>query len=111
MSNSDSFFINYSLLTKLSECSSGFFQRNIPKIQSEVKDVMARDVGSISNPGGTTLRGHFFLKKKGAFSRSKKGISLSIAKSWKGMCPQCPPVPTSICDHECQDTSYLDSVV
>ena len=58
---------------------------------------LLRDVGSISDlGGGTTLRDHFFLKKKGAFSRNKKGTSLSIAKSSGGTCPQCPPVPTSM---------------
>ena len=41
-----------------------------------------RDVGSISNLGVTTLRGHSFLKKKRAFSKNKKGTSLFIAKSW-----------------------------
>ena len=45
--------------------------------------------------GGTTLKGHFFLKKKGAFSQNRKGTSLFIAKSG-GMCPQCPSVPTAI---------------
>ena len=39
-----------------------------------------------------TLRGHFFLKKKGAISRNKKSTSLFIAKSWRGTCPQCPPL-------------------
>ena len=52
----------------------------------------SRDVGSISNLGGMTLRGHFFLKKKGAFSENKKGTSLFIAKSW-GHMPPVPPVP------------------
>ena len=42
----------------------------------------SRDVGSISNLGGTTLLGHLFLKKKGALSKSKKGTSLFTAKSW-----------------------------
>ena len=31
--------------------------------------------------GGTTLREHFFLKKKGAFSKNKEGTSLFILKS------------------------------
>ena len=39
---------------------------------------------------GTTLRGQFFLKKKGALFKNKKGTSLFIAKSWGGTCPQCP---------------------
>ena len=34
--------------------------------------------------------------ENGAFSRNKKGTSLFSAKSWGGMCPQCPPVPTSM---------------
>ena len=38
------------------------------------------------------LRGHFFLKKKGTFSRNEKGSSSFIAKSWGHV----PPVPTSI---------------
>ena len=33
------------------------------------------DVGSISNSGGgTTLRGHFFLKKKGTFFKVKRAL-------------------------------------
>ena len=43
--------------------------------------------------GGATLRGHFFLKKKGAFSENKKGTSLFIAKSWGACAPSAPPVP------------------
>ena len=41
------------------------------------------DVGSISNWGATTLRGHLFLQKKRAFSTDKRGTSLST-------CLQCP---------------------
>ena len=38
-----------------------------------------------------------FPKKKGAFSRNKKGTSLSIAKSWGHVPPvPPPPVPTSM---------------
>ena len=59
--------------------------------------VYIRDVGSISNLGGTTLQGHFFLKKKGAFSTNKKGTSLFVAKSWGAHAPSAPPpVPTSM---------------
>ena len=36
--------------------------------------VWIRDVGSISRGGGTTLRGHFFLKKKGAFFKVKRAL-------------------------------------
>ena len=47
--------------------------------------------------GGTTLRGHFFLKKKGAFFKNEKGTSLFIANSWGGgHVPPVPPVPTSM---------------
>ena len=42
---------------------------------------LSRDVGSISNLGGTTLRGHFFLKKQGAISKIKKGTAFFVAKS------------------------------
>ena len=43
--------------------------------------------GSISNLGSTTLRGHFFLKKKGKFLKNERGTSLFIAKSWGQMPP------------------------
>ena len=47
--------------------------------------------------GGTTLRGHFFLKRKGAFSKNEKGTSLFIAKSRGAHAPSAPlPVPTSM---------------
>ena len=39
--------------------------------------------------GGTTLGGHFFLKKKKPFSKNEKGTSLFTAKSWGHV----PPVP------------------
>ena len=45
---------------------------------------------------GMTLRGHFFLKKKGTFFKNKKSTSFFITKSWGGTCPQCPLVPTSM---------------
>ena len=57
---------------------------------------MTRDVGSISNLGGGGARhfeGTFFLKKKGPFSRNKKGTSLSNAKSWGGA--RAPSAPGS----------------
>ena len=54
-----------------------------------------RDVGSISNLGGTTLRGHLFLKKKGAFSKNLEGTSLFISKSW-GHISSVPLVSTSM---------------
>ena len=40
--------------------------------------------------GGTTLREHFFLKKKGTISMLEKRTSLFIVISWGGMCFQCP---------------------
>ena len=40
--------------------------------------------------GGTTLRGHFFLKKKGAFSKNETDTSLFIAKSWETRAPNAP---------------------
>ena len=45
---------------------------------------------------GTTLRGHLFVKRKGALSRNKKGTSLFIAKSCGARAPSAPPVPTSM---------------
>ena len=45
--------------------------------------------------GARHFEGTFFLRKK-ALSKNEKGTSLFIAKSWKGTCPQCPPVPTSM---------------
>ena len=60
-----------------------------------MQDNVVRDVGSISNLGGTILRGHFFLKKKGAFSTNKRDPSLFVAKSW-GHVPPVSPVPTSM---------------
>ena len=48
----------------------------------------------MSNLGGTTPRGQFFLKK-GAFSKNEGGISLFTAKSW-GCMPPVPLVLTSM---------------
>ena len=39
--------------------------------------------------GARLLKGTFFLKKKGAFSKNEKATSLFIAKSW--MVPPVPP--------------------
>ena len=50
-----------------------------------------RDLGSISNLRGTTLRGDFFVKKKGAVSENEKGIA-----SLEGHVPLVPPVPISM---------------
>ena len=45
--------------------------------------------------GERHIEGTFFLKKKGEFSKNKKGISLFSAKSWRGhVPPPVPPVPT-----------------
>ena len=57
--------------------------------------VQGMDLGSISNFGGTTLRGHFFLTKKEAFSKTKRAL-LCLLRNLGGTCPQCPPVPTSM---------------
>ena len=54
------------------------------------RKIKIRDVGSISNLGGMALRGHIFLKEKGAFFKIEKGTSLFIAKSW-GHVPPVPP--------------------
>ena len=58
-----------------------------------------RDVGSMTHLVGggwhDTSRA-FFLKKKGAFSKSRKDISLFTAKSWGHVPPVPPPVPTSM---------------
>ena len=43
----------------------------------------------------TTLRGHFLLKKKGAFSKIKRELLCSL-QNLGGTYPQCPPVPTSM---------------
>ena len=45
--------------------------------------------------GARHFEGTFVLKKKGAFSKNKKGISLFIAKSW-GHVPTVPP-PRFLC--------------
>ena len=54
-----------------------------------------RDVGSISSSGARQFEGTFFPKRKGPFSKNKKGTSLSIAKSW-GAPAHSAPDPTSI---------------
>ena len=57
------------------------------------------NVGSISNLNVRARhfkKGPFFLKKKGAFSKNKKGTSMFIAKSSGGTCPHCLPVPMSM---------------
>ena len=54
-----------------------------------------RNVGSISNLGGTMLRGHFFLKKKGAFSEIKRAF-LCLLQNLGGHLPPVPSVPTSM---------------
>ena len=56
---------------------------------------MSRDVGSVSNLEGHDTSRALLLKKKGVFSKNKKGTSLFIAKSW-GHVPLVPPVPTSM---------------
>ena len=72
--------------------NSSFQQTKLESLkdQSEVCMIDDRDVGSISNLGGKTLRGHFFLTKKETLSKNKKGPSLLIAKSW-GHVPPVPP--------------------
>ena len=46
---------------------------------------------SISNLGGTPLRGHFFLKKKGHFLRIERAFLCLLQNLWKHL----PPVPPS----------------
>ena len=74
-----------------------FFLENTDSIYGcwNNRDVSGRDVGSISNLGGTVFRGHVFLKKKGAFSKNGKGTSLFIPKSLGHVRP-VPPIPTSM---------------
>ena len=55
--------------------------------------IIDRDVGSIG--GHDTLRAPFSLRKRGHFLEMKRAL-LSCLKNLGGMCPQCPPVPTSI---------------
>ena len=59
------------------------------KITYSTRNV-ARDVGRISNLGGTTLRGHFFLKKKGAFLKIKRAL-LCLLENLGGHVPPVPP--------------------
>ena len=40
--------------------------------------IVSKDVGSISNLGGTTLRGTFSLRKKGPLLETKRAISQSM---------------------------------
>ena len=46
---------------------------------------IGRDVGSISNLGGTTLRGHFLRKKKGHFLRIKRAL-VCLLQNLGGTC-------------------------
>ena len=55
-----------------------------------------RNVGSISNLGGTSLRGHFFLKKKGAFLRMKRPL-LFLLQNLGGHVPPVPPRFLRLC--------------
>ena len=55
-----------------------------------------RYVGIISNLGGTTFRGHFFLKQKGAFSENETGTSLFTVKSWEARAPSAPGSRVSV---------------
>ena len=56
-----------------------------------------RNVASTSNLGSTTLRGNFFLKKKGAFSEIKASSKieralLCLLQNLGGHVPPMPPV-------------------
>ena len=46
--------------------------------------------------GGTALRGHFFLKKKGAFIRLKSALLCLLQNLGGAHAPSAPPVPTSL---------------
>ena len=48
----------------------------------------AQERSKLIKLGGTTLQGHFFLKKKGTLSKNKNGTSLFTANSWGDTCPQ-----------------------
>ena len=57
---------------------------------------LSRDVGSISNLGDTTPRGHFSLKKKGHFLKIKRALRC-LLQNLGGTCPPVPPpAPTSM---------------
>ena len=49
----------------------------------------------MSNLGGTTLRGHFFLKKTGAFSKKERALLCSL-QNLGGHVPPVPPAPMSM---------------
>ena len=51
--------------------------------------VCDKDVRSISNLGGTTLRGNFFLRKKGHFLKIKRAL-LCLLQNLEATCPQYP---------------------
>ena len=50
----------------------------------------ARDVGSVSNLGGHDTSRHFFLKKKGAFSKIRRA-PLCLLQNLGGHVPPVPP--------------------
>ena len=56
-------------------------------IEFQVRISQGRTVGSISNLGDTKLLGHFFIMKKGTFSKDEKGTSLFIAKILGALAP------------------------
>ena len=65
-------------------------------VQHNLRTIRVREAGSISNLGGTTLQGHFSLKKKGHFLEIKRAL-LCLLQNLGGHVPQCPMIPTSMC--------------
>ena len=63
----------------------------------EIRDIRngTRNVGSIADLGGTTLRRHFFHKKRGHFLKIKRPL-LCLLQNLGGHMPLVHPVPTSI---------------
>ena len=59
---------------------------HLPRLRLQ-RPLGSRDVGSISNLGGTTLGGHFFLKKKGPFSKIKRAL-LCLLQNLGGHVPR-----------------------
>ena len=49
-----------------------------------------RNAGSTSNLGGTTLRGHFFLKERGAFSKIERALLCLLQNLGGARAPNAP---------------------
>ena len=48
--------------------------------------------------GDTALRGHFFVEKKGAFSKIKRAL-VCLLQKLGGTCPQGPLLPMSMVEN------------